>query len=86
MDVIIKTGFQAISHQIKFQPDTEMKGKKLADAEHVRDVEEHRKNNQSYLIKCRVIRQTSVHKTPYKTSLKVIKVIQMYVVSIKNNK
>ncbi|KAK0169314.1 hypothetical protein PV328_012214, partial [Microctonus aethiopoides] len=40
-------------------------------AEHVRDVEEHRKCNQSYLIKSRVIRQESVNSTPYITSLNI---------------
>lgn len=58
MDVIIKTRFQSISHKIEFQPQTVIKGKKLVLAEHVRDVEEHRKNNESHLIKSRVIRPT----------------------------
>lgn len=72
MDIIIKTGFQSITHQINFQPATVTKGKNLALAEHVRDVEEHRRNNNSFLIKSRIIRQASVHSTPYITSLTVI--------------
>ncbi|XP_074101313.1 uncharacterized protein LOC141528918 [Cotesia typhae] len=71
MDIIIKTGFQCITHQIEFQPATVSKGKNLALAEHVRDVEEHRRNNDSYFIKSRIIRQASVHSTPYITSLNI---------------
>ncbi|KAK0159868.1 hypothetical protein PV327_010934 [Microctonus hyperodae] len=71
MDIIIKTGFRSISHNIEFQPATVIKGKNLALAEHVRDVEEHRRNNDSYVIKARIIRQASVHSTPYITSLKI---------------
>lgn len=72
MDIIIKTGFQSVTHQIKFQPETMTKGKNLALAEHVRDVEEHRRNFGSFLIKSRIIRQASVHATPYITSLNVL--------------
>ncbi|XP_053597208.1 uncharacterized protein LOC103570404 isoform X3 [Microplitis demolitor] len=71
MDIIIKTGFQSITYQIEFQPETMTKGKKLVDAEHVREVEEHRRNLESFLIKSRVIRQASVHATPYATSLDI---------------
>lgn len=71
MDVIIKTGFQAVNHQIEFQPQTIIKGKNLVTAQHVRDVEEHRRSNESYLIKSRIIRQASVHATPYITLLNV---------------
>ncbi|XP_074100239.1 uncharacterized protein LOC141528206 [Cotesia typhae] len=71
MDIIIKTGFQSITHQIEFQPETMSKGKKLVDAGHVREVEEHRRNLESFLIKSRVIRQASVHATPYATSLDI---------------
>lgn len=72
MDIIIKTGFQSITNQIEFQPETMTKGKKLVDAGHVREVEEHRRNLESFLIKSRVIRQASVHATPYATSLDVM--------------
>ncbi|CAH2101165.1 unnamed protein product [Euphydryas editha] len=69
MDIIIKTGFESVKHNIRFQPQTELKGKKLVLAEHVRNVEELRKNGNSYLIRAHVIRQTSVTLKPYVTSL-----------------
>lgn len=81
---MIKTGFQSICHRIEFQPQTIIKGKNLALAEHVRDVEEHRRNNTSFLIKSRVIRQASVHGTPYVTSLNVIKNLIIYFVMVNN--
>ncbi|XP_044582891.1 uncharacterized protein LOC123263911 [Cotesia glomerata] len=71
MELVLRTGFQSITHNIIFQPQTLIKGKNLVLAEHVRDVEEHRKLNQSYLIKSRVIRQASVNSTPYTTSLNI---------------
>lgn len=71
MDIIIKTGFESITHNISFQPQTVIKGNKLVSAEHVRNVEELRRNGKSYLIQAQVIRQTSVTLTPYKTSLNV---------------
>lgn len=72
MEFVLRTGFQSITHNIIFQPQTLIKNKNLVLAEHVRDVEEHRKLNQNYLIKSRVIRQASVNSTPYTTSLNVI--------------
>ncbi|KAL4720101.1 hypothetical protein ACJJTC_013682 [Scirpophaga incertulas] len=69
MDIIIRTGFESIKHKIHFQPQTEQKGKKLVLAQHVREVEELRTNGKSFLIRARIIRQTSVTQTPYKTSL-----------------
>ena len=35
MDIIIKTGFQSITHTIEFQPQRKIKGKNLVLAEHV---------------------------------------------------
>lgn len=70
MNIIIKTGFQKVSHNIKFQPVTEHKGEELCKAGHVREVEEVRLNNQQrFIIRSRVLRQTSVHSTPYETKL-----------------
>ncbi|KAL4715749.1 hypothetical protein ACJJTC_006328 [Scirpophaga incertulas] len=66
MDIIIRTGFESIKHKIHFQPQTEQKGKKLVLAQHVREVEELRTNGKSFLIRARIIRQTSVTQTPYK--------------------
>lgn len=36
--LITKTGFQAVTHDIAFQPQTELKAKKLVLAQHVLDV------------------------------------------------
>lgn len=71
MDIIIKTGFEKITHEIEFQPATEPKGKKLVEAKHVYGVQEHRKHGMSFVIEAQVLRQASVASTPYKTSLKV---------------
>ncbi|XP_043490648.1 uncharacterized protein LOC122516692 [Polistes fuscatus] len=51
MNVIIQTGFEAIFHDILFQPQTIPKGKQLVMAGHVRDVKEFRQCGNSYLIK-----------------------------------
>lgn len=72
MNIIIRTGFQKVTHNIQFQPMTQQKGKLLMDADHVQNVEEHRNNGVSYLIEAVVIRQTSVTSEPYKTTLTVI--------------
>ncbi|KAK0161646.1 hypothetical protein PV327_010099 [Microctonus hyperodae] len=71
VDIVIKTGFKTITHNIAFQPATVAKGKNLALAEHVKDIEEHRRNNNSFIIKARIIRQAWVHSTPHITSLKI---------------
>lgn len=71
MNIVIKTGFEKVSHNILFQPATVPKGKQLVDANHVRNVVEYRKNGQSYLIQANIIRQTSVTSQPYKTTLNV---------------
>ncbi|OXU16251.1 hypothetical protein TSAR_010168 [Trichomalopsis sarcophagae] len=71
MDVVIKTGFETILHDIVFQPETVPKGKALVAANHVHNVEEHRKNGVSYLIQAQVIRQASVTSTPYSTQLNI---------------
>ena len=46
MNIIIQTGFEKIIHVIEFQPKTTIKGKQLDQAEHVRNVEEHRSQEQ----------------------------------------
>ena len=79
MNIIIKKGFQSITHTIEFQPQTKIEGKNLVLAEHVRDVQELRRNNESYLIKSCIIRQASVHATPYSTSLNVIKNLMFHI-------
>ncbi|KAK0076027.1 hypothetical protein PV325_005998 [Microctonus aethiopoides] len=69
MNVIIQTGFEAISHNISFHPQTMNKGKLLVTADHVRDVEEFRQCGKSHLIKSKVIRQASITLFPYDTNL-----------------
>ncbi|OXU27206.1 hypothetical protein TSAR_015050, partial [Trichomalopsis sarcophagae] len=67
----IRTGFQNVSHHISFQPLTEKKGQYLVNAKHVQNVQEYRKNGESYLIEAEIIRQASVSEVPYKTSLTI---------------
>lgn len=72
MSIILRTGFVSIIHNIKFQPQTVFKGKLLVSAGHVRDIEELRKKQgQSSIIQARIIRQTSITLTPYKTVVEV---------------
>ncbi|XP_024890188.1 uncharacterized protein LOC112466355 [Temnothorax curvispinosus] len=71
MEIVITTGFQKVTHEILFQPETIPKGKQLVNAGHVCDVKECRRNNQSYLIEAQVIRQTSVSSQPYRTKLNI---------------
>lgn len=73
MDIVIRTGFQQITHSINFNPQGILKGKALS-VNHVVRVEElggicpeHR------IIRCSVIRQTSVTLRPYKVELEVRK-------------
>ncbi|XP_066591618.1 uncharacterized protein [Prorops nasuta] len=73
MDVIIKTGFPRITHDINFQPETFKKGKALFNAQHICNTEEHRMDGQSFLIQAQIIRQASVAATPYTTKLSVYK-------------
>ena len=71
MSVIIQTGFGKVSHSILFQPETESKGKRLVNANHVCNIQEFRDNGASFMIRALVIRQTSVSSPPYKTKLNV---------------
>lgn len=69
MDILIKTGFSKITHNIEFQPETPKKGKVLAEAGRLIEVTEHRNHSNSYLIECKVLRQTSLSATFYTTKL-----------------
>ena len=64
MDIIIKTGFEAVHHSIQFNPETFNKGKDLSVI-HVVRAQEIRVNGISERIECSVIRQTSVNLPPY---------------------
>ncbi|XP_071580317.1 uncharacterized protein [Temnothorax nylanderi] len=68
MNLIIRTGFGPVTHDIKFNPSAIPKGKALAIS-HVVRVEELRNENISHLIRCSVIPQTSVNAIPYKVQL-----------------
>lgn len=69
MSVILYTGFGKVTHNIIFQPQTQLKGKKLVDAGHVINVEEHRDNGVGFLIQAAVVRQASVTSKKYITQL-----------------
>lgn len=71
MDVVIKTGFEKITHDIVFNPSTVPRGKNLAAAGHVQFVEEHRKDGISEYIQATVIRTTSVTYPAYTVKLYV---------------
>lgn len=71
MDIVIKTGFEKVTHDISFQPETVPKGKELVKANHVYNVEECRKNGQSYFLQAQILRQASVTSEPYRTKLNV---------------
>ena len=69
MQVILKTGFEKISHSLPLKPQSEKRGKKLHAAGHVLQVEEFRKNGVGYMIQCKVVRQMSVGKEQYQVVL-----------------
>lgn len=55
MNIIIKTGFEKVTYDIDFQPQTIKKGKQLAEAEHVYDTQEIRSKDGLTIIKSDVI-------------------------------
>lgn len=70
MDIILKTGFGKITHDIVFNPSTIPKGRELVNANHVYGVEEIRNSStHDVIIKARVIRQTSISESPYSVHL-----------------
>lgn len=69
MNIKLRTGFEKITHSLKVNPQSEKRGKKVDDAEHVRQVEEFRKDGISYLIQGKVIRQMNVSKDEYEVKL-----------------
>lgn len=66
MKIIITTGFEKVTNTIEFQPESEPKGKNLAESQHVREVAELREDACSFLIQARVIGklQCLTHRTP----------------------
>lgn len=71
MDIYIRSGFEKISHQIKFQPITEKKGRLLVESGHVCHVQEIQRRDEKVVIEGQVVRQAAVSCTQYKTSLTV---------------
>lgn len=71
MDVVIRTGFEAVSFSINFYTETIRKGKLLVLANHVKRVEEVRGIHGHSLIRSSVIRTTSINSAPYQVSLEV---------------
>lgn len=71
MDIVIRTGFQLIKHSIDFNPQGIAKGKALAEKHVVRVEEVAGISAEHRLIRCSVIRQTSVTLHPYKVQLEV---------------
>lgn len=71
MDIVIRTGFEKITHKIKFNPSTEPKGKRLVLADHVKFVTEYRRDVVSYLIEAQVMRQATVGASAYDAALTV---------------
>lgn len=69
MDIVIQTGFEPVEYVVDWQPETAGKGKDLVESDHLRNVQELRKDGKSYLIKCKIIRTTSVNETPYVVQL-----------------
>lgn len=70
MDIILRTGFSQIKHNISFYPESMPKGVNLVKANHVLSVEEIKKNgSKSSIIRARVIRQASVSLSPYAVQL-----------------
>lgn len=50
MNLLIRTGFNKISHSISFQPETTKKEKQLIKAKHVINVKELKENGYGYCI------------------------------------
>lgn len=65
MEVILRTGFQPITHSLDLKPQSEKRGKKLIEAERVLQVEELRRNGVGYLIRDKVVKQMKVNDEQY---------------------
>ena len=65
MSIVLRTGFQAITHDISFYSETEVKGKKMVLVKRVEELEGFGGHK---LIKSSVIPFTSINDPPYKVS------------------
>ena len=77
MNIVLRTGFQAITHDISFYSETEVKVKKMVKASHVKRVEVLGGFNGHKLIKSSVIPFTSINDPPHKVSLEVWKLFNL---------
>lgn len=68
--IVLRTGFEAVTHTIQFESQKVVKGKALA-LSHVNRVEEFSGFGSSRVITASVIRTTSVTEHPYKVKLEV---------------
>ena len=73
MDIVIKTGFQKITHSIPFTNEIKNNGRDWAIASHVKRVEEFAGVAGYKVIRCSVIRSTSVTQSPYLVQMEVSK-------------
>ena len=69
MEVVLRTGFQPITHSLDLNPQSQPRGKKLIEPDHVLQVEELRRNEVSYLIRGKVIKQMKVNDEQYDVTL-----------------
>lgn len=72
MDIIIRTGFAAITYnKIKFTSEAMRKGKEIYEARHIRKVEELQGISNNKLIRCEMRHSFSVNEKDYKVSFEV---------------
>lgn len=69
-EVILRTGFAGVTHAINFDPQKVKNGKALA-VSHVQRVEELGGLGDSRLLRCSIVRTTTVGEHPYKVQLEV---------------
>lgn len=69
MNIVLRTGFEKISHSLNLRPQSEPKGAALLKVGHVVQVEELRQPGQDTIIKCKVVRQATVSETPYEVKI-----------------
>lgn len=82
MSLVIRTGFEEITHDKQFNPASIDKGKLLVESQHVVLVEELQDDKLGLIIRGYVIRQASVNKEAYRVYLFVSKNEKIY--SLKN--
>ena len=75
MDIVLRTGFEKITHSKNFYPQTLIKAKKLFESFLVREIEEIRYHNADIIsIAAKLVRQTNVGEEFYCVLLIVSKI------------